>query len=255
MRTIAILNQKGGVGKTTTAINTAAILARDYQQRVLLIDADSQCNLTEFVGGDPSVSNLAEVLRGEAPAADSIQRSTLCADVDVLPGSDELMDLDLTKVETKAVSATILRDLVRDLTAAKIYDACIIDCPPAFNAASAAALIAAECVVVPIKLDAFSLRGMANVLRQIRNMQAINPSLWLAGLLPTMFYRGKMIEDAIRTLNESGLPVFSPIRRSDKVDESTFVQEALSEFSPRSAAGICYRRFVAELLEGGRSRG
>lgn len=255
MRTIAILNLKGGVGKTVTAINTAAILARDYQQRVLLIDADSQCNLTEFVGGNPRVSNLAEVLRGEAPAVASIQCSALSSSVDILPGSDELMDLDLTKVETEAISATVLRDLIRELEKDKAYDACIIDCPPAFNAASASALIAADDVVVPIKLDAFSLRGMTNVLRQILNMQDINPRLHLAGLLPTMYYRSDVIEDALRTLRESDLPVFSPIRRSDKVDESTFAQEALSEFSPRSAAGSSYRRFVAELLEGGRNRG
>lgn len=255
MRTIAILNLKGGVGKTITAINTAAILARDYQQRVLLIDADSQCNLTEFAGGNPRVSNLAEVLRGETPAEDTIQGTVLSSSVDILPGSDELMDLDLTKVETKAVNATVLRDLLAHLAEAKVYDACIIDCPPAFNAASAAALIAADDVVVPIKLDAFSLRGMTNVLRQIKNMQAINPRLHLAGLLPTMYYRSPVIEDAIRVLNDSGLPVFSPIKRSDKVDESTFAQEALVMFSPRSAAGVCYRRFVAELLEGGRNRG
>lgn len=256
MRTIAILNLKGGVGKTVTAINFAAILAHDYAQRVLLVDADSQCNLTEFVGGDPSVSNLADVLRGEADSIDSIQKTTLPG-VDVLPGSDMLMDLDLTKVSMQAVSATVLRDMVKALGSSDVYDACIIDCPPAFNAAAAASLIAANDVLIPIKVDAFSLRGMTNVLRQIRNMREINPRLRIAGILPTMYHSGygEEFSDALRQLQGFGLHVWPPIRRSDKVDESTFAQEALPTFSPRSAAGVDYRRFVASFLRGGVDNG
>lgn len=251
MRTIAILNLKGGVGKTVTAINFAAILALDYAQRVLLVDADSQANLTEFVGGDSAVSNLADVLRGDAPAVASIQKSAMPG-VDILPGSDALMDLDLTKVELQAVSATVLRDMVAYLDEAKAYDACVIDCPPAFNAAAAAALIAADDVLIPIKVDAFSLRGMANVLRQVRNMQEINPRLRVAGVLPTMYYRSsKEYESAIRELCLAGLRVFPSIRRSDRVDDSTFAQDALLTFSPRSAAAVDYRRFVETFLRGG----
>ena len=256
MRTIAILNLKGGVGKTVTAINFAAILAHDYAQRVLLIDADSQCNLTEFVGGDPDVSNLANVLRGFAPAVASIQKSQIPG-VDILPGSEELMDLDLTKVETNAVSASVLRELVGYLNNyGSGYDACIIDCPPAFNAAAAAALIAADEVLIPIKVDAFSLRGMTNVLRQIRNMNEINKRLRISGVLPTMYYSdNREYGDAIRELVHAGLRVFPPIRRSDRVDASTFAQEAVLTFSPRSAAAVDYRRFVAAFLRGGDSNG
>ncbi len=253
MRTIAILNLKGGVGKTVTAINFAAILASAFQQRVLLVDADSQCNLTEFAGGDPSVSNLAEVLRGEATAVGSIQPSTLGTLVDILPGSDMLMDLDLTKIETQAVSATVLRDMVATLAQANAYEFVIVDCPPAFNAAAAAALIAANDVLIPIKVDAFSLHGMTNVLRQIHNMRELNPRLRIAGILPTMYAANPSEEcrEALRQLDGVGLHVWPPIRRSDKVDASTFAQEALPTFSPRSGAGVDYRRFVASFLRGG----
>ncbi len=251
MRTIAILNQKGGVGKTITSINMAAILAKDYGQRVLCVDADSQGNLTEFFGADPAISNLADVLRGDAPAVASIQRTAM-PDVDILPGSDELMDLDLTQVELQAVSATVLRDMVAYLAEAKAYDAVIVDCPPAFNAAAAAALIAADDVLIPIKVDAFSLRGMANVMRQIANMRQINPRLRIAGVLPTMYYRSSHEYDAaIRELVHAGLRVFPSIRRSDRVDDSTFAQDALLTFSPRSAAAVDYRKFVATFLRGG----
>lgn len=260
MRTVAILNLKGGVAKTASAVNIAAILARDYRQRVLLVDADSQCNATEFFGGNPASGNLAEVLRheeadGGAFAAVNIQPTTFSG-IDLLAGDDSLMDLDLTKVEMQGVRVTVLRDMVHLLTEKDRYDYCIVDCPPAFNAASAAALLAANEVIIPIKLDAFSLRGMANLMRQVSNMRQINPKLRVAGCLPTMWYKSAKIQEAEEALRKSGLPVFQGhIRRTDKVDDMTFCQEPLNVSSPRSAAGVDYRRFVREYLRGGKRHG
>ena len=258
MRTTVIENLKGGVGKTATVINMAATLAAVHEKRVLVIDADSQCNTTEFLGGNPLVGNLANVLRTETPecgkfAVSQIQPTNLPG-VDLLAGDDSLMDLDLTKVEMQTVRATVLRDMIRRLEFgfADSYDFCLVDCPPAFNAASAAALIAADDVIIPIKLDAFSLRGMTCLLRQISNMKKINPTLRLAGCLPTMYYKSSTILDAEATLRASGIPVFSPIRRTDKVDEMTFAQDPLLDFSPRSSAARDYRRFVREYIEGGK---
>ena len=254
IRTTAILNLKGGVAKTTTAINLAAILARDHSKRVLITDADSQCNTTEFYGADPRSGNLAQVLRSvgfcEEPgayAASCIQ-STKYSNVDILPGDDSLMDLDLSKVEQGTICSNVLRYLVEEVK--DRYDYHLIDCPPAFNAASAAALIAADDVIIPIKLDAFSLRGMANLMRQIRNMKRINPRLRLAGCLPTMWYKDPQIKEAEAQLRKAGLPIFHHIRRSDKVDDMTFQQEPLLISSPNSAAGVDYRRFVKEYLGG-----
>lgn len=256
MRTTVILNLKGGVAKTATAVNVAAILASDYKQRVLLVDADSQCNSTEFYGGDPAKGNLAEVLRSgnHEDAAWGIQ-STRFTGVDLLAGDESLMDLDLTKVELQDVRATVLRDMVQSLDKMSLYDWVLVDCPPAFNAASAAALIAADEVIIPIKLDAFSLRGMANLMRQIANMRQINPKLKLGGLLPTMWYRSENIQRAEETLRASGLPVYPHIRRTNKVDDMTFAQEPLLISSPKSAAGKDYRTFVRTLMEGGAVNG
>lgn len=256
MRTAVILNLKGGVAKTATAVNVAAILASDYMQRVLLIDADSQCNSTEFYGGDPAKGNLAEVLRrgNHEDAAWGIQ-STRFTGVDLLAGDESLMDLDLTKVELQDVRATVLRDMVQLLDSMHLYDWVLVDCPPAFNAASAAALIAADEVIIPIKLDAFSLRGMANLMRQIANMRQINPKLRLGGLLPTMWYKSENIQRAEETLRASGLPVYPHIRRTNKVDDMTFAQEPLLISSPKSAAGRDYRTFVRTLMEGGAVNG
>lgn len=254
MRTTAILNLKGGVAKTTTAVNMAAILARDYNSRVLLIDADSQCNTTEFFGADPTDGNLAGLLRhakGNTDpvilAADCIQH-TRFPNVDILPGDESLMDMDLSQVKLGTANANILRALTE--VVAGMYDYILIDCPPAFNAASAAALIAADDVIIPIKLDAFSLRGMGNLMRQIKNMRQINPKLRLAGCLPTMWYRNSQITDAETQLRQAGLPVFHHIRRSDKVDDMTFRQDPLLVTSPNSGAGVDYRRFVAEYVKG-----
>lgn len=254
IRTTAILNLKGGVAKTTTAINLAAILAKDHGSRVLLIDADSQCNTTEFFGVNPESGNLAQILRLPEDHNDPITFCGSCIantgykNVDIIPGEDSLMDLDLSKVELGKVNVNILRQFVEAIGG--MYDYILIDCPPAFNAASAASLVAADDVIIPIKLDAFSLRGMGNLMRQIKNMRRINPRLRLAGCLPTMWYNDPQISDAEKQLRAAGLPIFHHIRRSDTVDKMTFRQEALLVSSPNSGAGIDYRKFVAEYMGG-----
>ena len=251
MRTIAILNLKGGVAKTTTVINTASILAEDHKQRVLLIDADSQCNLTEFFSdGKPYTGDtLADILRGYTwPVEKALHPVGHGMSLTIIPASETLMDLDLTKAESGQIDVKVLKNCLREVK--DDYDYCLIDCPPAFNAASAAALVAADEVIIPIKLDAFSLRGMVNLFRQIKNMRAINPKIWVTGCLPTMYYNSKSLTEAVEVLKKNGLHVFSPIRRSNKVDDMTFAQEALNTFSPRSAAGVDYRTFVSELVGG-----
>ncbi len=254
IRTTAIVNLKGGVAKTTTAINMAAILAMDYKKRVLLIDADSQCNTTEFYGIASSGMNLATILRGSRkkswPSDFSAKciRKTQYENVDILPGDEALMDLDLSKAEDGTVDTNVLRYLLEDVR--PLYDVVLIDCPPAFNAASAAALVAADDVIIPIKLDAFSLRGMSNLMRQIANMRRINPKLKMAGCLPTMWYKDEEIQAAEDQLKRVGLNVFHHIRRTDKVDKMTFRQEPLLISSPKSAAGVDYRKFVQEYVGG-----
>lgn len=255
IRTTAILNLKGGVAKTTTAVNMAAILAKEYKARVLLIDADSQCNTTEFFRANTEMyGTLAQILRLKEDSCDPVAFCGSCIQpteykgVDIIPGDDSLMDLDLSKVELGKVNVNILRQLVEGVSG--MYDYILIDCPPAFNAASAAALVAADDVVIPIKLDAFSLRGMGNLMRQIKNMRRINPRLRLAGCLPTMWYKDPQIQAAEEQLRSAGLPVFPHIRRSDKVDRMTWQQDPLLISSPNSAAGIDYRKFVAEYVGG-----
>lgn len=254
MRTTAILNLKGGVAKTVTCVNMAAILAADHGKRVLVVDADSQANTTEFFGGTEAKLTLAKLLRGDRIEPRSTIKHSNVDGVDLIPADDSLMDLDLSSVKNKEADMTSLDRLLNLLC--DEYDYCLIDCPPAFNAASAAALLAANDVIIPIKLDAFSLRGMANLTRQVQNMQTINPNLWIAGLLPTMVYRSEQIRKALDILCLSDFRIFPKIRKTSKVDDMTFAQRPLIESSPHSAACVDYRRFVkAYIQEGGAIRG
>lgn len=243
MRTTAILNLKGGVAKTVTSINLSAILASEYGKRVLLIDADSQCNTSEFFGALPAIDTLYDVLKGKQfwQAYD-----TGIGQLSLLPASDDLMDLDIASLKGGKISMGALQAIKRDAE----WDHVIIDCPPAFSAASAAVLLMADDVIIPIKLDAFSLRGMANLMKQIANMKKLNPKLNVAGILPTMYYTSKHMTEAMDVLRQSKLPVFEPIRRSPKVDDMTFAQEPLCIYSPRCAAGVDYRRFADDFVGG-----
>lgn len=259
MRVSAIVNLKGGVGKSTTAINLAAILARDYNKRVLVIDADSQCNTTEFFGGDPEQGNVARLLRETGDrhdqgmwAADMIQ-ITAHRNLDLLAADDSLMDLDLSKAEAGDVNTGILWAMTQRLH--DLYDVALIDCPPAFNAASAAALIAADDVIIPIKLDAFSLKGMGNLIRQIFNMRKLNPKLTVAGVLPTMWYKDPLVEAGEAQLKAAGLRVYPHIRQSRPVDKMTYAQQPLCVSSPRSGAGKDYRLFAEAYIEEGKRYG
>ena len=165
------------------------------------------------------------------------------------------MDLDLTKAESGTVDASVLRSMIGVVASCGLYDVALIDCPPAFNAASAAALIAADDVVIPIKLDAFSLRGMGNLMRQIQNMRQLNPKLRISGVLPTLWYRDDFVLDSERQLMEAGLRVYPHIRHSRPVDRMTYEQQPLCISSPRSGAGKDYRQFAASYMEEGTNYG
>ena len=250
MKVIAVFNLKGGVAKTTTVINTAAYLAAKHGKKVLVVDADGQCNSTEFLRRDAvHVYTMRELVRdGFRPSAAAIEHSKLTG-VDLLPAHEELMDLDLTKIELGSASATSLRDLLRSENGIGwAYDWVLIDCPTAFTAASVAALVAADEVLIPVKIDAFSLSGMVNIMRQVFNMRKINDRLKIAGILPTVWYKSANIVAAEEVLRKSDFHIFGHIRRSTKSDDTTFAQRPLVDFSPKSAAAQDYARFAADLV-------
>lgn len=258
MNTYAIVNFKGGVGKTVTAVNMAAILATEYGQRVLLVDADPQGNASQSLLPPGEYSSLLSLLQGDEPYYENLTTPTSIRGVDMIPADDALRELDVDLLQGLRLNLQALRDLRDAVEEDEAYDCMIIDCPPALSPACAAAIAASTGVIIPIKLDAYSVRGMSELTAQIERLRAVYPDVRVAGVLPTMWYRSDIVEQGEALLRaNSPVRVFdSKIRRSPKVDESTWTGEPVVSWSPRSAAAQDYRAFVAELLRGeGSDRG
>ena len=249
MRITAIMNLKGGVAKTTTVVNMAAILA-SKGKKVLVIDGDSQCNTTEFLLGDlwgRRYATLADILEDQRTGKVEIQQ-TKVANVFLIAADESLMDLDLTKAEDGRLNLQCLAARKAGMETSGC-DYVLIDCPPAFSAATAAALLAADDVIIPMKLDAFSIRGMDVLFRQIENMRRINPDLTVAGILPTMWYKSPDTELIGEEIRRAALPLYHHIRLSKTVDKMTIAQRPLLEISRNSGALRDYRAFVDQYLQ------
>ena len=248
MKMIAVMNVKGGVGKTVTVVNMAEILASLHGKRVLVIDADPQGDASAFYQADVEDGyGLASILGGYVCGYDKILRETGSRNVDLIPSTTELFDVDSFSSREHCCNA--MADLRDDLEEDDAYDYVLIDCPPSFTAASIAALSAVDSVIIPVKLDAFSVRGMEFLLAQIRELGRINKRCRVDGCLITQWHNAEVIHQAEAMLRARGVPVFEThIRRTDKVDESTWYAQPLEIYSRLSGAGIDYRKFVLEWL-------
>ena len=255
MRTFAILNMKGGVGKTTTAINLSYLLATEYRRRVLLIDADPQANATHaLLHAGPDWCGLAGLLGGYATVYDEVVVSSGIPNLDVIPASDGLWEIDLRERTGDGPlhgTANALRDLRDNAMEDDAYDVMVIDCPPNFSAACVAAINAANSIIIPVLPDAFSADGMDSLTMQIAGVRKLHPDVRVAGCLVTQWHRAGVVLDATAYLREnSPVPVFDTvIRRTDKVLESTWVREPVQTWSPFSSAARDYRSWVKELVE------
>ena len=202
MRTIAIINLKGGTAKTTTTVNLAAEL-RHRGKRVLCIDADPQHNLTDFLGASADGTTITDLLAGRVCEAD-IAVQPLGAGFGCVPSDLSLCEIDIEAIQ-KGISLRTVRDLCEAV--ADDFDVCLIDCPPSFTAASIAALVAADEVILPVTVDAFAIGGAQEIVQQVENLATVNPALRVRGVLVTMWQRTSVCmqgEDAVRRLD---LPV------------------------------------------------
>lgn len=249
MRVISVMNFKGGVGKTTTVVNMAAILARDYGKRVIVIDADPQANATDFfkLRGRPGLYEwYADPDPGDPLA---YVQHTDVSGVSIVPASVDLVNVDIDDAYGSGSIQTIA-ELCQAFADGTDADFVLIDCPPCFTATSCAALYASEDVIIPIKPDGFVAAGLMELTRQLAALRRVNNSIRVAGALVTMWHNSEAVNAGTVALRDQhDVPVFrTVIRRSDKVDESTFARQTLDEWSPYSAAGRDYRAFVAEYL-------
>lgn len=251
MKTIAIINMKGGCAKTTTAVNMAYILAKEYDKKVLLIDNDKQGNLSKACGVWSYESpSLADMLTGQEEIGGVIQVVEKMPNMAVIPANMHLLTANLAVIkDEEREQATIISKELEKVK--EIFDYCIIDCPPDINVSVINALVAADEVIIPIKIDGYAFDGMDELEEQINNAKALNPKLKFRGCLVTMYYNRDVCRQGEAWLQNQRYPVFKThIRRTEKADEVTFTNESLMEYSPRSGAARDYKTFVKEYLEG-----
>ncbi len=249
-RIIAFANQKGGVGKTTTAINIGASLAA-VKQRVLLIDMDPQGNAGTGMGFDRSAhqQSVYDVIMGVSPAADNIL-STAVPGMHIMPASDNLtrVDLEFPDIEN---SEFRLRDALVPLL--DHYDYILLDCPPSFGALTLNAMTTADSVIIPMQCEFFALDGITKLINNIKLVrQNLNPELEVLGIVLTMYDRRasltRAVEDDLR--RTFGDKVFKTV-----VPRNVRVSEAPSHGKPalfydfNSTGAQAYLRVATEVLQ------
>ena len=210
MLTLAIANQKGGVGKTTTTIN----LGYGMGGRVLLIDCDPQGSLTQALGVNPELGNLADVISGKLQMSDIIQHK---GRIDIAPASLELAGCELGMV------ARLGREyLLRKALSGLDYELVILDCGPSLGLLVINALVAAQGVLIPTVPDAFGLRGLALFQDSLDTIRTeLNPGLQLLGVVVTQYdKRSTLHQAALDELKASGVPMLGVIKRSVKIARS-----------------------------------
>lgn len=180
---LAIANQKGGVGKTTTAINFGAGLGA-LERRVLLVDSDPQGNATRGLGGKATPPHLYHALVGEVPISEAIRPSGF-PNLDLVPAQRDLVGIEVELVGETGWE-TRLKTVLAEV--ADRYDTVLIDCPPSLGHLTVNALTAADGVLVPLQCEYFALEGISELLATIKRVQGgLNPRLQIAGILLTMY--------------------------------------------------------------------
>ena len=241
---LALANQKGGVGKTTTAVNLAACLA-EAGERTLVVDLDPQANATSGLGTRGTAA-AEELLRG-APAAD-VAVATQVPKLDLVPARP---DLAAAAVDLPTGRNTPLTRAVAD--AAESYSFVFLDCPPSLGPLTVNALAAADRVLVPVQCEYYALEGLTQLLRSIDRIRLrLNPRLSLAGILLTMAAaRTRLSADVEREVRSHfGDLVFSAaIPRSVRLAEAPSHGVPITLYDPRSAGADAYYRVAVELVD------
>ena len=252
-RSIAMCNQKGGVGKTTTAVNMAAALA-EYGRKVLVVDFDPQGALSTHLGViavPGEIATIYDLLKGTIKDPHEVIRKSPVKNLDLIPAN---IDLSVAEIELvgEVARESILANILRKV--ADEYDVIIIDCQPSLGLLNVNALTAAHGVLIPMATDFFALRGVALLKDQINKVQdRLNPAIKLDGILVTMHERTLHSKEVLDRLNEAfGSFVFkTQISRAVKFKDATVAQLPITAYAPTSDAAESYRSVARELISRG----
>lgn len=252
MKTIAICNYKGGVGKTATTINLAAELAAAGRE-VIVIDVDGQRNLSKFYQADTEsgVTTYELLTQRLGDCWDNFVQPTRSERIKIVPASDELPKADLAALTGGDVNRSGLRDFCTAVAEDGGADYILIDCPTSYSAATVAALFAADEVIIPVELEGFALAGARDLTEQIAGLRRINPRLRVAGALITKRYRSRLQDEAEAALRATNIPSFrQSIPRRAAVPESIAAGMALRDYAANNPATLSYHLFAQEYLGG-----
>ena len=246
-RVVAIANQKGGVGKTTTAINLGAALAA-WEHNVLLIDLDPQANCSSGVGAEGGEISSYEVLTGAAEAREAIV-PTRFPNLSLLPSRR-----DLVGAEVELLGEGDRAERLRAVRAAlpPTFDWVLVDCPPSLGILTINALVAADAVLIPIQCEYFALEGVSELLRTLERVRAAwNPSLEVEGVVLTLYderlsLARQVVEDVQKFF---GAAVFSTVvPRNVRLAEAPSFGQTILEYDIRSRGAKAYIELAGELL-------
>jgi chromosome partitioning protein len=250
---ICIANQKGGVGKTTTAINLSASLAA-AEKKTLLIDGDSQGNSTSGMGTDRSsfqTNNLYHAMIGQVPL-EQVIINTVIPNLDIAPSNQDLIGIEVEFVGLEDKEKR-LRTLLNSLD--RQYDFIVIDCPPSLGVMTVNALVASDFLIVPLQCEYFAMEGLGYLLNTVKLVKAqLNPQLVLGGILLTMFDQrnllSRRVTDDVR--KHFGDKVFKTvIPRNVRLSESPSHGLPIILYDIKSRGALAYMEMAQEIIRGG----
>ena len=252
MRVISIINLKGGVGKTVTSANMAYELAEHHMSKVLIVDNDKQGNISRLFKcyEENEECGMSEVMLKKANKQ-SIKH-TEYTNIDLISANMTLLSANLQVMKDEGEQHTRLRKFLDSLEDEEnAYDYVIIDNPPTIDMCVINALACTNDVIVPVKVDKWSLEGLDIITEQIKEAKEFNPCIELMGVLITIFKKNDVNTSGEEWLRkQDGYPIFeTKIRRTEKVNEATFFEKPVAEYSIRCGATRDYKKLVNEYLQ------